>query len=451
MFRRFTRSRRDFMKLMGSTLGCTLLAGCGNDGLNLPPTGPVGGSLPNGYVFYRIYSPTASPLPQVSGLSPVLLLVGNQVMFLGETTPGTFGLFSLTVDYSASRPRVVDGRKIFQEQERLSDGRVLDRIGSFDANAEGDVAVVLNFDVSQGPAGQGPAAVALDKGGSHELLLDYGQALPGNQGSYGGDFGDVDLQGQSLLAVGRYGGDGETAQGLFHLPFEDASQATIVLNTDQEVPGADGSLINLGLVDQADDGTFVLQVFGANPLLTSGDPAPSPKGSAILRANLHDKLASSRLLAACPSLNLTRASLTDLPSQGISLYGPRIDGVGTLTSHLTEGLDGTLTLYRGASPIARSGSASPGGTIIQSILPAVLDEMGLAYYQVLTDKGMELCLNNGLSSAVILSRGDSVEGSSPIDTLAYGFHTAQVDPVGRIVCYAQMTDGQEAILMGVPV
>ena len=88
--KRLQPTRRDFLKLSGTALGCALLGsayGCGDGGGG-------GGSdpLPNGYRFYRIYSPGDLGLfPEVTGLSPqVLLNERGQVFFSGQTEAGVF-------------------------------------------------------------------------------------------------------------------------------------------------------------------------------------------------------------------------------------------------------------------------------------------------------------------------------------------------------------------------
>ena len=88
--------------------------------------------------------------------------------------------------------------------------------------------------------------------------------------------------------------------------------------------------------------------------------------------------------------------------------------------------------------------------MIRTLIPGVVNGGGLTFFQLITEQGIELCAHDGTRSALLLQRGDLVEGRR-LDTLALGFHNNQADDLGRIVCYCQFADGQEALLLGIPV
>lgn len=447
--RRLQPSRRDFLKLSGAALGCALLGstyGCSGSDFN---GGGGGGNdpLPNGYVFYRIYSPGDLGLfPEVAGLSPqVLLDERGQVFFSGQTAAGDFGFYALTLDLTTV-PRVGDGRRILLEGTAGPEGRIIDQLTSVDVDDDGTVAGVLLYEMEE-QKDQSPGAIVTERGKGLDVLVTYNDDLPGNQGSYGGDFGDIDIQDGDVMVVARYGGDGFEAEGLFLIEDSIPAQARVLINTGDEVPEADGTLAGLGLVDLDDNGAYVVQAFGDDPLRPRQG---KQTGGILFQGNVHQPRQQARLLSACPSLELSRSARSRLkaPVVGDNLYGPRIGG-NLVTSYLTESED-VLRLYRNDTVIAETGGLSPGGSVIRTMVPGVVNGGGLTFFQLVTEGGLELCAHDGVRPVLLLQRGDTVQGKV-VDTLAMGFHTSQADDQGRIVCYAQFKDGQEALLLGVPV
>lgn len=447
--RRLQPSRRDFLKLSGAALGCALLGsayGCGGGG------GDDGGGdpLPNGYRFYRIYSPGDLGLfPEVTGLSPqVLLNERGQVFFSGQTAAGDFGFYALTRDLSGT-PAIGDARRILLEGTAGPNGRIIDTLTSVDVDDDGTVAGVLAYEM-EANTDQSPGSVVTDRGSGLEVLVDYNDELPGNQGAYGGDFGDIDIEGGDVMVVARYGGDGLDAEGLFFLPGAQAAQAKIVVNTGDEIPEANGTLDGLGLVDLDENGAYVLQAFGDDPLRPLSARQSRQSGGVLFQGNVNAPRQQNRLLSACPSLELSRSARarTTVPIVGDNLYGPRIGGA-EVTSYVTQ-IGDDLILFRNDSIIAQSGAQSPGGAVIRTLIPGVVNGGGLTFFQLITEQGIELCANDGVRSALLLQRGDRIDGRQ-LDTLALGFHNNQADDLGRIVCYCQFADGQEALLLGIPV
>ena len=440
-------SRRDFLKLVGGSLGGLVLSSCGGGGEVSPSGGGglVGTPLPNAYKFFRVYTPGAPILPDVSVLTPqVFMDDAGHVFFYGRNARGQYALHALTVDYSQNR--AVEARTIAAAGQAMPDGRIVSTLGAVDVNSEGQVALVLNFDTTQGTPGQGPTCVVMDRGRGQGLepIIEYGDEVAGNHGEYGGDFGDLDLHGDDLMLVSRYSGDGHCSQGLFYLPSARPSEAKIVLSTDSSLPYADAAVNGIGLIDLGDGGEFLAQGYGTPSTAVEASP-----DTFILQGNVNQSLSEARLLAAGATLPLTRAATDASLATGTSLHGPRLLN-SRLTSTITENASQVLTLYRNGVAIAQSGRLSPGGSPMMGLMPAVLHSSGLAYYQVITDDGIELCVHNGLSAAVLFRRGAIIDGAV-VDTIAFGCHTSQADSTGRIVTYVQMADGQESILVGIPV
>jgi hypothetical protein len=231
------------------------------------------------------------------------------------------------------------------------------------------------------------------------------------------------------MVVARYGGDGLDAEGLFFLPGAEAPQARIVLNTGDEIPEANGTLEGLGLVDLDENGAYVMQAYGDDPLRPRAARQARQSGGVLFQGNVNQPREQNLLLSACPSLELSRSARarSTVPIVGDNLYGPRIGGA-EVTSYVTQ-LEDDLKLYRNDSIIAQSGALSPGGSVIRTLIPGVVNGGGLTFFQLITERGIELCANDGTRSALLLQRGDLVEGRR-LDTLALGFHNNQADDQG---------------------
>jgi hypothetical protein len=450
-------SRRDFLKLVGASLGGVMLTSCaGGGGGTVSGGGGSGNSataaptpLPNGYQFYRLFTVGDRALPDVATVAPLVMMDGaGHVLFYSQDARGATSLKSLSVDYGGGRPSVIGARTLATVGQKIGDGRVISSLGSVDVDAQGRVALVLNFDTTVGPPGQGPCAVAMERGEGLETFLDYGDEVGGNNGLFGGDFGDLDIHDGSLLLVARYGGGGETAQGVVYVPASTLSGSQVVLSSSDQMPNADGAINGLGLIDLDDDGEFVAQAFGTTPFPLKAQEEAPPFETAVIRGNVSHPT-EARLLAASKGLKTSRALAASPPPVGSSLYGPRIAANG-ITSNIIEDGSGVLTLYRNGEAIAATGQASPGGSFIRGLVPAVINPSGLTFYELATDAGLELCLHNGSRSALLLSRGAALD-DQVVDTIMYGFHTAQADPAGRIVGYVQTANGQESVLLGIPV
>jgi hypothetical protein len=447
------------LKLLGASAGCSLLSSCGGGGggsvasdggggsiVEPPPASPV--PTPNGYAFFKVFSPGDAGLSQIAALTPQIMLDdADHIVFYAQHGDGGYGLYQLGMRYAETRPRLFDARQILRSGQAI-DGRVVSGLASADVNRGGHLATVLNFDIAQGPAGQGPSAVFIDRGTRLDKIVDYDDPIPGNHGSWGGDFGDVDLHdSDDVLLVARYGEGGDSAQGVFLLPGADEGNARVVVSSGQEIPQADGSIDNLGLIDLDDDGEYVVQAFGGT-LMHAKESGP---GSFVIHGNVGRPSSAAKLLSVDPTIPLTRAakSAGAAPAVGTSLYGPRVGGPN-VTAIITETPDGVMRLLRNNVVIAQTGQPSPGGSVIETMASAVVHRTGLTFYELATDVGLELCAHNGQQPLLLITRGAEVEGDV-LDTIAFGFHTTMTDSRARIVCYAQAASGQEFILMGVPI
>lgn len=446
-------TRRDFLRILSSSLGCVLLgSGCGSD---LGGSDGGGGSLldigrPSGYVFYPLFK-VGQRYPDIVALTTeVLMDESGHVVFFAEHSDGRLGLYYLTFEMDARQGVIVqDIRRLLKVGDQLA-GREVAQIASLDINEQGHVAIVVCFDVNPDVEPAGPMAVVMDRGRGLEVVLDYGDPLPGNVGRFGGDIGDLKFEGDDLLLVARYDRDGSCGQGVHFLPGAQVSQSKVVLSTFDAVPEADGVIDCIGLVDLDNHGHFVAQGFADDPLAV---PGAQPKGagrlgSFLMKGNVHQGTDSQCLLSACPSLVLARSVQGRFDSAD-NPYGARVCGDRDETCHLSLTAQG-LTLFRNQTVIAQPGMNSPGGSIIRSLLPGVFNDYGVLYYQLITSTGLELCAHYGRSSALLLSRGQRL-GDRRVDTMALGFHTSQADNRGRVVLYAQLDDQTETILLGVPV
>lgn len=445
--------RRDFLKLMGGSLGAVALTSCGNGShSNEPPIAPI----PNGYIFYKVLSSGAS-LPggnTLGGIPGTVMLNNlNEIYFYGMDQTETNGFYELLIDFNGSRPTVAQTRKVVREGDVLNDSKVVSQINMADMNNHGSFAATVLTDDNLSSL-----YLERDKRG-FEPIAGFRTTLPGGGGKFGASFGDLDLHENNDILIVSHFSPSDTVQGhqgLFHLPGGEVNQrGRILTSTRDQVSGTDVYLTGIGLVDLHDNGNYVMQAYGSNPELllqstsmTSGSMnAVAP--SLLISGNVDD-LFSRALKSISPALQTFRSSaVMDEALTGEINYGPRI-GASNNPAFVTDISDNHQVLsYRGKRVI-EVGSLTPLGNVIASFSAPVIGSDGLLYFQASTDNGLELMVYNGPEMTTILSRDDLVDGSV-LKNFFHGFMPDQVDSSGRIVLTGDFEDGSTSIIIGIPI
>jgi hypothetical protein len=451
-------SRRDFLRLVGGTLGGVVLShgyswahGGGGGGHGARPLGAP--PLPNGYRFFSILTPGVRdfglPLADVNG--GVMINDHAEILFHAENARGGFGVYALTMDYSGAAPVVAGARAVIEAGDPLPGGRTVERIRRGASNAEGSFAAVIQTDET-------PGVYFQRERGPFEPLIQFLDPLPKGEGQYGAAFGDIDLHDKDdLLVVAHFVAEDQDAEiGLFHLPgAQDSDVGELIIQTGDLIPHTETPIVNFGLMDLDDDGQYIAQLAGRVPRrrrhrsrrrLAAGGAAEAGQDegvSAIIQGNV--KAPAARASMTAGSRRLPRAPT---PVRGECVYGPRVgDGDTACTIH-RNGTVQVLTLN--SLPITRSNDRSPLGAVIRGISAPVLGADGLVYYLLITHAGLELCMANGVEERTILVRGDRIDGL-PVDAILHAFHSDQADDAGRIVFTVEFEGGQNSIILGLPV
>lgn len=447
-------TRRDFIKGLGGALGAVVLtSSCGSGGgtAGSPPV-----PIPNGYRFFRIISsgdslPGGNTLAAIPGVA--MLNDRSEVYFYGSDQTEANGFYELLMDFSGSRPTLLQQRRVVREGDRLRDSKTVSQIQMADVNNRGSFAAILHTDDNLSGL-----YLEREKQG-FEPIAGYLTKLPDGKGRFGAIFGDVDIHtNDDILMVAHFAPHDSVQgqQGLFHLPGGEVSQkGRIVASTTDLIPEAGGFLTGMGLVDLHDDGNFVLQAYGTSSenifrkQLEKGGALNGRAGSMLINGSVKDPF-SKVLGSASSSLKVrkTAAARTGF-SVGELKYGPRIGGKNN-AAFITHVNETHLVLYYNSRQVVSTGARSPLGEVITSFSAPVVGSDGLLYYQVVTDKGLELIVYNGKDSKTILSKDDTVDGSV-LRSFFFGLMTEQVDSSGRVVLTGDFEDGRSSLIVGIPI
>ena len=445
--------RRDFIKLMGGALGAVALTSCGNNGSSdETPVAPI----PNSYKFYKVVSSGAAlPGGNTLGAIPGTVSINdrNEVYFYGLDQTDTNGFYEVQVDFGGSRPKVLQTRKVVREGDELKDKKVVSQINMADMNNHGSFAATIQTDDNLSSL-----YLEREKQGL-EPIAGLRTTMPGGGGKFGGNFGDLDIHENNDILIVSHFAPSDTAQGhqgLFHLPGGEVNQqGRIVASTRDAIPGTDGFLTGIGLIDMHDDSNYVMQAYGSN----TGQLMQTAKQT----SRIMDAVASSMLISgnarnpfskvlksSSPALKMVRKSvgMEDI-TVGEIKYGPRI-GASNNAAFVNHINDNHQVLNYNGKQVVSVGSVTPLGAKIVSLSAPVVGSDGLLYYQASTDKGLELMVYNGPELRTILSKDDTVDGSV-LKSFFFGFMPDQVDSSGRIVLTGDFVDGSTSIVIGIPI
>lgn len=164
----------------------------------------------------------------------------NEVYFYGNDQTETNGFYELLIDFNGSRPTVEQKRKVVREGDVLNDSKVVSRVNMADMNNHGSFAATVLTDDNL-------ASLYLerDKRGL-EPIAGPMTPLPGGDGTFGANFGDLDLHDNNDILLVSHFCPSDTIQGhqgLFHLPGGEVNQqGQIVTSTRDQIPGTDAYL-----------------------------------------------------------------------------------------------------------------------------------------------------------------------------------------------------------------
>lgn len=449
--------RRNFLRLVGGTLGGavvgTSLVGCGTT----PPPDGSDPDLPNGYRFHRVKDLGTSAGQGGRTLDLAWLYGGTHLTGEGVLTfdardaSGRSGLFQLGLDLEGERPRIEWERTIVLAGETLADGRVVRRLEAMDVGASGNVAAVVAAAGPSDPTKHYGSGLYLEAGRDGlEPIVIAGHDVGGERFATG-HIGDIDLDGaDDLLAVIGHAPTGDAidvGETLLHLPGASLSGARAVLASGEAVPATDHLVADLGLIDRHASGHFSVQAAtqSLNAAL-SGAQEPAA-GTAVVSGRLATP-GDLRVTAGSSELQAGRHS-------GELRYGPRIGPDGDPFVILSSGGDAER-LVLGDRVLLASGDPSPAGGSVLGFSPGAISANGVGYYTLYSaaadgTPSMALVATDGREHRVLLAGGDTLaDGTSRVNSFLFGTTTKHVDPLERIVLICDFEDGSTSIVAGVP-
>ncbi|RYG37500.1 hypothetical protein EON81_06555 [bacterium] len=447
----YSGSRRDFIKIAAASLGGTLLAGggigCAGDGFN--PNGGGGGGLnthvglgtmPNGYTFYRLFTPGRdSVLGDVQMLMGGVLNNDSTILFYARKRSGAMGLYQISVEYGGDGPRIVDIPTVIMEQGQVLPGGIpISTIGSASLSNEGPYStcaaiVTGTADHGRGVELRGTPCLWTNPDGDFAPLVVPNSPTP-DGGRFGAHLTDVSInKNGDILLVAEYSREDEDRirlpQGVFKLSGSGtSSQGQLLGKTGSLLQGSGNGPSRFGICDYDSNGNFVVQGFSQNSL------GANAKGvsARIFGAANHG---SPRLLSGPP---------------GTALMGPRIDnGTHTAVMHV-EGSHTDHALYYNNNLVTRTGASSPTGSRIIGIGPGSVSN-DITHFLITVENGMELVVSNGSDQRTVLKYGDRLANSpQQIRGIVHGFHADQADSGGNIVFIGEFEDGSQSVVVGMP-
>lgn len=444
------------------------MSGCGSSGDSTIFDSSNPSSNPLAYRYVKLIK-SGDPLPGGARLAPrlayslnsngdmpppfmgaVQLTDSRHVYFHALDENQTRGIYRIDVDANGARSEV---QEVIREGSVLPDGTVVKDFSDGDVNNGDDFVVVVE-----------------NPEGTYKLEYARGGASFSPVVSSGGSLGNVKLaedidQYQSVaddgtvLFVSEYMDDEGDCQGegLFVMPASRPEEARRVLAKGDLLPGTSSVIETFGATEINSAGFYLVQG-SARP--TAGTSANGRPLTFLLRGVLGQ---TPSVLALDPALGNPRLSIA-----GAALQCPRLSPEGNASFVLQTANEDQSSMFfvpvvqpgNGRVELARAdigGGAglrpqlSPRGARILSFLPPVFGPRGLIYFQVFTDRGMELIVRHPRRlNSTVLARGDVVDGKR-VETIIFGALPDCVNSNGEFAAIVEFDDGETDVYLGIPV
>jgi hypothetical protein len=437
-------NRREFLKLLGLAVGASL-SGCGGSSdsdLQLTP----GGALPNGYQFVPLIG-SGDNLPNLQSIraqsdpegppfvGAVMVNDKRHVCFHANDQGGAGGAYRL--DYSSDGQKTPP-KKLIREGDTLPDGSIVEDLYPGDINNLDEFVFVV-----ESTERVRTVQYSRDDSPFERLCTSYTK-LSDEANLYGALHTDITLANNSSKLVFSCNHrtdevNSNEGPGLFYAPIDNLSGSRKLLSSAQLLPGTTATLDSFGLFDFDDQDNYVV-LGSAHPVGTLNESYQT----CLVRGRLGEE---PETLVASPELGISGAI------QGASFSGPRLNGsdLGFIVQKDDSKTEFWLNDRKLLNADFEQGAdLSPRGARIISMFPPVFGPNGLLYIQLFTNRGIELAVYDGGRFSTILATGDLISGKTVADIL-FGALPHCVNTHGDLVCVAEFTDGQSAILLGTPI
>jgi hypothetical protein len=442
--------RRDFFKLLGSSLGTVMLAGCGGTTSGAGSSFfPDGSPIPVGYRFQTLLQ-GGDPLPDgrsVAGLPRLVQVYDGGVIFVAKDNSGARGVYRAPIDPSSLALGPI--QRLLREGDRTLDGTLMTRLDHRgDCSPEGNYAAIVT-------TSDGSEAVVLARPSGVTRVLAMSDGLAGMPGArFGSAFTGVSLhRGDDLLVCCQFATTrpARCYHGLFHLQAANPASLQVLISTAAPVPGLQSPLTALGLCTLGDAGHYLVQTFGPhNPDAASPIDVHS---TALLGGQVGNQLIP---LVSHPALGVSGTLAASANFRSGSVFaGPRLHGSRSAYILHTSASDCELAVD--SQTLVRTGELSPRNQLIAGFNPPALGPGDQALYQAYTgsleqpkQRSSELILQAGRQRYSLLSLGDSIGGQAVID-FHFGYQPDQATDSGFLAMIVEFPRKVPALVVGSPV
>lgn len=443
------QSRRDFLKLLSMAVGASL-SGCGGESVPLSSSGTPG-PAPLAYQFLPLIG-SGQELPTnrsilslaVEGDPPfmggVMINDRRHVYFHALDKQEDRGIYRIDVDDSGATSNL---KHIIHEGDVLPDGTVVVDFSDGEINNQDDFLLSVEDDNAVDSLQYCP-----DGGDFQPMAKSYQDLSTGVKLAAEICMAQALSDDGRILFVSDYydeAGDCE-GQGLFTMPVGQPQAAQLVLANDALIPGTSACIGTIGVSELRAGGRYLVQG-SASP--TAEEASTNDDGLPYTYLMVGQVGETPQLLALAPGLGSAGGGVVSA-----SCYMcPRLsnDSVGAVLQ--TDPNTTRLWLNQNVlleANLDGAGTLSPRGSKIITLLPPVFGPGGLVFFQAFTADGMELILYDGNRYTTLLSKGDRLAGKI-IETILFGCLPEAVNAQGELVTIVEYSDGEVAILLGIPV
>jgi len=442
--------RRDFLRYLGIAVGATL-TGCGGDSGSGGFGGGFGGSggaAPSGYRFVPLAN-AGGVLPKSTILakgteqaSPfiggVMINDRRHVCFQANDASERKGVFEIDYDAQGSTSPV---KHLIQEGDVLPDGTVVkDVSGGYLNNADELVFVVTD------PTGHCTMQVSHQLGPFETKFKDYQTVSPNCilDGDMQPEVGLADNGDLLFVCCGKDEEGTAIGEALYYCPRDVTGDTVKLIGENELLPGTNCCIRTMGCCEMGKNGNYLVQ--GSAATTESGNSVDGDTTSGLTYLAAGRVGESPEVLVADPALGISGAI------QGSINMGARL-GDGACGFVCQTNSDKTQ-LYLNKTKLLDastdgSGSLTPRGQRIISMLPPVFGPNGLILVEVFTKVGCEILAYNGSTFSSVLGTGDIVNGKT-IAMILFGCLPHAINSFGEFVVVVEYSDGDSAILLGMP-
>lgn len=415
--------RRDFLKVMGTALGCALLAGCGGGGGGAVGSGGTTGigadgasTLPSGYKFTpvlrngdtltngltvvtnlvkrdgtrapqdhpfawyfnnqnRPVKPIGSRAPR-SGLGNSVSVLGafpgqswvtdnGQLGFLALDSQGGRGFYMADLDTTRGTLSAVNIRKIVRIADVLPDAPSAVNFTPGDVGGTGTAAVRIqtgdNNRVSIYVYKDGRLTPLLSSYQRLPSLFPHGETTDSLYGALSVHDDDSILMAPTLASAWEHATIG---QGLLYLPKAQVSAAKLVLHRGNLLPDTSSTIQTVSAFQLHDEGRYIVSGTANPPAALRSTVQRTgegmPRTTYLLTGNVNEASSTARLLSADQALGVSRFRSADRTfAPGTVQFNPRIGSDGS-SAYILHAGEGINSLYINGSHIATAKADATG-------------------------------------------------------------------------------------------